>query len=710
MSNLPPYNVLVQAGSAPGLQAKGFGTILCVGHHSYYSSLYRAYQYPYLPAMVTDGFALTDPLYLMAAAISAQSPRPTQIAIGRLPAAYAWGVELSPLSAVVGTVIAFGVLYNGVVYPITRVVPAASTLSAEATAIASLISGIVSLIPTAGTVTGTVDFTSPVNLGAAMNAGSSITIDGNAAAVAQFRATHAVLSGTAGTFTPLITDTLSVVIDGTTYAVTFAGTEATAVACAATIQSFLAGQGSASGASGQVVITSTVQGSAQSVSIGASGNTTRGLAVGSWLAGQVGTNAGPNDVASSTAVTLLEAEQAIRNALVATAVVDSVAGHVRITSATTGSASLVQFSDVPGATFRTALGFDTTAHHGSATSSIMAALAPGTLIEVSALAGAGQPFFIVGQPAASPPIPSAQNISIRNSNGTNGFDTALAAIQNVSDDFYGIAIESASVADIEATSVWCDASATPKVFFALTQDWTEADGTLAHSTIGSWLLGRPKSRTALSYHPAAERIDTGFAGNLLAYSLDRGPIPTGAYRQLAGIDGYALNGTQRANFRANNTNVFVATKGAYFTWEGTFGGGTFIDVTISLDWLSARIGEAVLAYLLTCPNGRASYTVAGIQHVGDAVWSVLEEALRNQLFAPTMDDPSGKQVGYTDPVTGITSKINAQITSPQMQLPTPAQCTVSDRAARILGGNGISFQGRFGGAIHFVNVNGIVLF
>ena len=474
MSQLPPYNVIVATGALTGPQAEGFGTILCVGYHNHFADLYR--QYTSLAAMVSDGFAVYEPIYLMAAAIFAQTPHPQQIAVGKVPSSYVWAANLFVGTATGAGAIAVDVTYLGT--------------------------------------------------------------------------------------------TTHVSITGTGVPNTDAATLATAIHAAFSD------------------LTCTTPGS---------GNTVHAAAP---------------------------------------------------------AGAAVFFANLVGCTF------------------VAADAAP----------------------------------------GGGGFSAALAAIQLVSDNFYGVAIESQTAANIESASTWCDSSATPKVFFARTQDWTEADGTLGDSVIGTWLAARPNSRTALSYHPNGQLIDAAFAGNLLAYSLDQGPIPTGAFRQLSGINGYSLQPGHLANFRAKNTNVFVATKGVYFTWEGTFGGGTFIDVTISLDWLNARIGEAVLEYQLTCPNGRIPYTIAGIQHVGDVVWQVLEEALTNELFAPTMDDPTGKMVAYTDPITGITSQVPAQVQSPQMQLPTPAQCSVNDRRNRILGGGGIRFQGRFGGAIHFVNVNGIVLF
>jgi hypothetical protein len=73
-------NVQISAtGNLPG-QA-GFGIPLIAGYHTHYPDLVRYYSS--LAGLITDGFAVTDDIYLAAAAIMAQSPSVLQFAVGR---------------------------------------------------------------------------------------------------------------------------------------------------------------------------------------------------------------------------------------------------------------------------------------------------------------------------------------------------------------------------------------------------------------------------------------------------------------------------------------------------------------------------------------------------------------------------------------------------------------------------------------------------
>ena len=59
----------------------GFGTPGILVHHTTFAEAARAYGS--LTEMTDDGFAVTDRAYLMAQAAFAQSPKPSQIVVGR---------------------------------------------------------------------------------------------------------------------------------------------------------------------------------------------------------------------------------------------------------------------------------------------------------------------------------------------------------------------------------------------------------------------------------------------------------------------------------------------------------------------------------------------------------------------------------------------------------------------------------------------------
>jgi len=72
----------------------GFGTPAILAYHTVFPQVYRIFGG--LDEMVTAGFATTDIPYKLAAAMFAQSPRPTQVVIGRRDTPHIRAVKLTP--------------------------------------------------------------------------------------------------------------------------------------------------------------------------------------------------------------------------------------------------------------------------------------------------------------------------------------------------------------------------------------------------------------------------------------------------------------------------------------------------------------------------------------------------------------------------------------------------------------------------------------
>lgn len=79
-----------------GAQPKqpGFGVLLIADYHTKFSERVRFYTRA--DDLLTDGFLVTDPAYLAAAACFAQNPRPERVAIGRRALAPTMVVEVTP--------------------------------------------------------------------------------------------------------------------------------------------------------------------------------------------------------------------------------------------------------------------------------------------------------------------------------------------------------------------------------------------------------------------------------------------------------------------------------------------------------------------------------------------------------------------------------------------------------------------------------------
>lgn len=103
-------SVTISTASRAVTQA-GFGVPLILGYHSKFAELVRSYTS--LAAMVADGFATTDPEYLAAQALEAQTPAPSRWMIGRRTHAPTQVIHLTPTAAnaKIYTVTIHGVAY-----------------------------------------------------------------------------------------------------------------------------------------------------------------------------------------------------------------------------------------------------------------------------------------------------------------------------------------------------------------------------------------------------------------------------------------------------------------------------------------------------------------------------------------------------------------------------------------------------------------------
>jgi hypothetical protein len=88
-------NVSISVSGAGPTRA-GFGEPILVAYHTKYTD--RVREYSDLTGLVADGFAVTDPVYLMASAVKSQNPAPPNFKVGRRALAYTQVTTLTCLS------------------------------------------------------------------------------------------------------------------------------------------------------------------------------------------------------------------------------------------------------------------------------------------------------------------------------------------------------------------------------------------------------------------------------------------------------------------------------------------------------------------------------------------------------------------------------------------------------------------------------------
>lgn len=136
-----------------------------------------------------------------------------------------------------------------------------------------------------------------------------------------------------------------------------------------------------------------------------------------------------------------------------------------------------------------------------------------------------------------------------------------------------------------------------------------------------------------------------------------------------------LNATEESNALGKNANLYTPIAGIGSTHEGVMAANRFIDIQRGIDWLEARIGEAVLARLQNEP--KIPYTDGGGAIIEGEIASILDLGVQRNVLGPLLDD-SGDFYRITVP------KVADQLTA--------------DRTARNF--PGITAQAQLAGAIH----------
>lgn len=258
-----------------------------------------------------------------------------------------------------------------------------------------------------------------------------------------------------------------------------------------------------------------------------------------------------------------------------------------------------------------------------------------------------------------------------------GIATDLAALQTADSDWYGLALDSNSKAEIAAAATWVEAN--KKLFPTASSDSDCVDSGV--------------STDAMSVNEAAGNVRTAviYNGNdTMGYSGagwmgGRFPFQPGsytwAYKQIAGAAPDALTGGQMTAIENKSGNTYTTMAGVPITLFGLTGGGEYIDVTQFIDWLRSEIQIRVFTRLATLP--KIPYTDLGVDLVISEVLGALKAGVKAGGLDPGNDD---------------------DIPAPAASAPKVSEISTTDRAGRHL--PDVKFSGRLAGAIHTMDING----
>lgn len=250
--------------------------------------------------------------------------------------------------------------------------------------------------------------------------------------------------------------------------------------------------------------------------------------------------------------------------------------------------------------------------------------------------------------------------------------TDIAALQAVSDIWYGLCIVSKVASDIEQVAAYIETQ--KKIFVAASAD----SGIIGSGStdVASILNAKAYVRTAILYSAqAAFGADAAWLGRMLPTGVGSA---TWKFKQLVGIVSDNLSATSVLNAQTKKANVYIPVGGVDITSEGVVASGEYIDVTRFIDWLVATMEANVYGLLIN--SDKIPFTNKGIATVENAVRQTLQEGVDNGGLSTTP--------------------------APVVTVPDVLNVSQSDKAARTL--NNVVFTATLAGAIHKVNIQGFV--
>jgi hypothetical protein len=265
---------------------------------------------------------------------------------------------------------------------------------------------------------------------------------------------------------------------------------------------------------------------------------------------------------------------------------------------------------------------------------------------------------------------------------SHGIAEDLSEISLQDNDWYGLIWTERGVTSVLEAARTIEAMR--RIFITASNDANVLSA--ASTTDLAYILdARNYNRTALIYNSTLSAFaDAAWMGKNFV------PPPgseTWKFKNLAGITADQITETQANAVAAKNANAYSTIGGLDLSFEGTMASGEFIDVIRGVDWLQARIEEAVFGRLNN--ETKIPYTDAGVFIIESEIRAVLDRAIQAQLLSEEAFDPD-----------------NNIMTPYVVFVPKVLDVSFNDRAARYL--PGITFDARLASAIHRVTISGTV--
>ncbi|AMR57956.1 putative structural protein [Pseudomonas phage vB_PsyM_KIL5] len=265
------------------------------------------------------------------------------------------------------------------------------------------------------------------------------------------------------------------------------------------------------------------------------------------------------------------------------------------------------------------------------------------------------------------------NLNQANSPSTESWVTSVNSVTTVDNSWYVLAIESHAEADVLAVAAQVEGM---KKVFGTSSQSTDVKTTSTTDTFSKLkALGYQRTFGVYSATADSEYPEVAWVG----YQLQEQPgSNTWAYKSLSGVTVSSLSPTESTNVLNKSASTYETVGGLNSTIGAKMFGGEWIDVIIFVDWLEQRMKERLWNRMAN--SKKIPYTAAGA--------AIIEAEIRAQLN-------DGIRVG------GL-----ANSPAPTVSVPDVLTLSTNLRAQRVI--EGITFQARLAGAIHFVKISGTV--
>lgn len=257
-----------------------------------------------------------------------------------------------------------------------------------------------------------------------------------------------------------------------------------------------------------------------------------------------------------------------------------------------------------------------------------------------------------------------------------GIATDLAAILAADSDWYGLALDSNSSAEVQAAAAWTESN--KKLFGYTTSDQSH----LSTGSVTALAYVLKNAGYLRTFGVWRAKIGTADACTAAAWMGEEFPKDPGAsswgHKTLAGQSTDSLTDAQRQAIESYNLNHYTLLGDVGVAYPGKVAGGEWIDVIRDLD--SVRVNLAYDLADLLISNDRIPFTDAGISQVVAVVRARMQ--------------------------TSVTAGIFADDTTFTVSAPRASSVSTTNRQNRVL--PGVTFGARMAGSILNIQVRGRV--